>query len=383
MYNNRGYSCRVQSIESEKFVFDTKNNHFVPRSYLDKFTSDNLFKLLKSDKKIFSISNLSSECSKKHLYTVREKISDDLVNTFCQTMRLGELGVSITKQLKMFLNADFNDYLDIKILEDNLEAQKEIDRIISKLQIFVNESKTQEELFSLIYEEGFFNFINIINEDVTKIKDLLSLRVFEKKESLAYYLIKYQLVFGKFYSRLIAFHLDYPEKNEHVETLISGINKESDEKEPFLDVLMYLFIQHYRTNVFINSLKNMLIGLKEEEKRNFIFLSIHILSLYQAVECSSYDRKVCFIIKNETIKKFITSDNPSCFLNSKNSLTIIMPLNEEKMIVFSTKRSHFNKRKQSTYYVCNSEKFVNYINKIIFKNADKCVYGSKNMLQYI
>lgn len=362
-------------------MFDTKNNHYVPKSYLENFASGNLYKLLKSNKKIFPISNFTSECSKTHLYTVKEKISDNLVTIVCKILKLNDIGISIAKNLQMFLNGDFNNYLSITINEDNPEAQREIERIISNLQTFMHESKTQEELFSLFYEDGFFKFLNKIKNDISQIDNILTNNIIDKQECAAYYILKYETIYSKFYTKLLGQELQYENKDDDIKNLISQINKESIDNEYFNDILLYLFIQHYRTKSFIDSFKKTINENLEEEMRNFIFLALHILSLLQAIEYSMEPQKVCYIVENKTTSKFITSDNPSCFLYSNNALTIIMPLNENQIIIFSNKKSHVNKKTNIHYYTCNNTKFIDYINKITYKYADKCLYGEKLVLQ--
>jgi len=365
-------------------VFDTKNNHYVPKAYLENFSTDNLYKLVKKQSKIYYINNLSSECSKFNLYTTKKKISNNMVLLVAKIFKLNKLELNLLSQLQSFINGDFDELAEIVLNEDHLQAQAELNRVKKQLKVFKEDSKTQEELFTFIYEDGFYRFLENIKQDSSIINSLMTNNFPNKNECFAYFQLKFFAVWGKFYTILLGNATNFPDKENFLEQIKSDINKENNINESFFDLLLYLFIQHYRTNSMLKNFSSFLskTGITDKDLlNNFAFLCVHILSITQAIEYANYSNYTYYIIENKTNEAFITSDNPSCFLNSKNALTIIMPLSENLVAVYSNKLSHIKRNLNNKHKIITNEIIVRHINKIIFDKAMSCIYGRKQILE--
>ena len=66
---------------------NTANNHFVPQGYLKKFFDENhcIYKCdLENSSKIYEVTDIKKECCKRNLYTVKNKITYNEIEYFCQ-----------------------------------------------------------------------------------------------------------------------------------------------------------------------------------------------------------------------------------------------------------------------------------------------------------
>lgn len=139
-------------------MFDTKNNHYVPKAYLENFSTEDLHKLVKKQLKTYYVNNLSSECSKLNLYTTKKKISNNMVLLVAKIFKLNKLELNLLSQLQSYINGDFDELAEPVLNEDNPLVQKELNRIKAQLKVFITDSKTQEELLNLFMRRVFINF---------------------------------------------------------------------------------------------------------------------------------------------------------------------------------------------------------------------------------
>ena len=375
-------------------IFKTTKNHYVPRYYLEKFLlGEPLSKLIKDQNKIINFTNFSTECSKDHLYTVKNKISNELVSLFCEWQNLDESDVLLTN-IKDFLNGEFRKFFNI-IYKDDESIQAMIDKLQDPLDIKESWIKSQEELFTHLYEDGFNYFYNKIIDNIN-FSMLLEKNNMPKFEVQNYLYLKYYLVFYKFYISLFSRILEYPTKNDDIEVLKNNLKKiakdelkfDSDEDihETFYDIILYIFVQLFRTKSYIKKIKDDIKDryhvLSENEQNNLVFLYIHTIPLLKILNLM--EKETCLLIlKNDTQEEFITSDNPVCITNSKYGFCYFMSLNKNLAILFTNKVYYLRKSLKKHLYICRNKKVVKYINNKLYGNSDNCLYGSNDALQKI
>lgn len=379
-------------------MFDTKRNHYVPKSYLESFNKNSeLYVLLINKNKIYSVKKIKTENKQDNLYTIKEKIKKEIMQLCSFVIKANPLEHLILNYLYNFLNASFSKNININLKEYISDAQKEISKIQNEINLKDEILKTQEELFYPIYEYDFFTFLEKAEQNSNLLTNILNNPNYKYSyfDVEIYYFIKLFIIYSKIYSkRLITVLLDDIENDDEkikqeeeykqiYEQYIKFPEKNPDinSKDPVIDIVLYTINQYFRTTKYISKSINKITKLfiNEQDVNNLVFLCIHMKTVLYSAQLLSKDYTI-YLINNNTKKTFITSDSPSClYYNQNNDITIIMPFKSDLAIVISNKKSHIAKKRKGVFN-CENEKFISYINKIIIKHANFKVYGDKKSL---
>lgn len=364
-------------------MFNTTNNHYVPRSYLDRFNTNHpLYKYVKDIKKYFPIKDCKSECSRDNIYTLKKQVSQQIVQLLFLAYEPNEIETQYLTYIINFINGTFADFISVSI--ENKEAQEEINQVQSKVNWVKELIKTQEDIFTHVYENAFYNFLDNITDDINSASYLIKNDKDSYEEINAYFTFKVLSHLSKVYLKRLNNSLEYINHEEDVEKLLDNIKTETkDTLNPVFDLVSYIVMQNLRTLSSLQKLDKQTedIIADKDDRTNYIFLLIHLLALRITSNILSRDY-VIYLIKNNTNNAFITSDSPSCTMAVNNELTYILPINDTLLMVLSNKKNRLNNIKK-TVYDCNNHKFVKSINKIIFNHSYKCVYGEKLALEQL
>lgn len=362
---------------------NTKNNHYVPRFYLKNFLDDDnrIWKLDKTNLKIYHPYNLNAECSKKNLYTGKNKITKTDVDIII--IRLFELDKrkmqkTTLNHLVVFLNDEIGKLLNINYPKDpNIEK-----RLNDSLNNDLNNndiSRTQELLITELYENKFLpiyerilntnsiDFINQTIDDSIALYSCINITKFVYK----YLQIKFeQLTNSRFH-------------NKNIFTI---------KENTYFDLILYFFLQDLRTcNVIRNLQESLALSRLQEfvniNNENFSFLTISMLLITIAEKLFYINSPFKFILmKNETNINFVTSDCPcinvyASFIETRllqeHEIEFLFPLSQNLALLMTDK----------ICYTLNNIHIVKDIdmdvyNKTIIKTAQRYVYAnSRNLLE--
>lgn len=361
---------------------NTKNNHYVPKFYLKKFldTDQKIWKLDKTNSKIYHPNNLKTECSSKNLYTVKNKITSTEVDIIIRLFELDkkEMHRKTLKHLTIFLNDEI-----AKLLKVEYPIDKNIEKILNdSLNRDLNNStisRTQEILITELFENKFIpiyeqilntSSINFINQ---KINDSIALYACTNITKFVYKYLERkceQLINSKF-------------PNGSAFTVKTNI---------YFDLILYFFFQELRTEDVVKKLKESLVASKLQEhininSENFSFLTILMLLIRMSEKIFFINSPFKFVlIKNNTNLKFITSDCPcvniySSFIEDRllqeHEIEFLFPLSPNISLLMTDKICY-----TSDNIIITKEKDIDIYNKTIIKTAKRYVYAnSQNLLK--
>lgn len=285
---------------------NTKNNHYVPKFYLKQFLDidQKIWKLDKTNSKIYHPNNLKTECSSKNLYTVKNKITSTDVDIIVKLFELDkkEMHKKTLNYLVVFLNDEIGKLLKVKYSKDT-----NIEKIINdSLNNDLNNSdisRTQELLITELFENKFIPiYEQIIN---TGSIDFINQEI---NESIALYLC----------TNITKFVYKYLERKceQLVNSKFPNGSAFTIKTNIYFDLILYFFFQELRTDNVIKKLRESLVssGIQEYinvNNENFSFLTMAMLLIVMAEKMFYINTPFKFIlIKNNTNLKFITSDCP-------------------------------------------------------------------------
>lgn len=391
---------------------DTKNNHFVPQGYLKNFLNDKL-SLYKYDLdnalKSYEITNLKKECFCKNLYSAKNKITEKEIIFFCQLAGYNdEAEIEFCKKIADYINGNFSNFI-----EENCFSGIPFEyRTIFKnyLQEIVNEksiSRTQENIFTSVYENDFYNILDKIIE--TKSIDFIKSNANISKISLYLYVkleaFLHRSVFNIISKKLKEIYPDFPDTKE----LEDNLGKLKYNTNPYLDLIHYLVIQYFRTEKQINNLKNSLLYLKKHWKSqyedyqlpdylekfidlnedSFIFIFIHLKSIYLVESLISSQYKL-LLLKNKTEISFITSDSPCINIYASyidpfelqgDDFEIYFPISPTLALLYTNRIGYKNIK--NTEITLNDKKAILQFNASIKKLAKRYLYSNTNNILWI
>lgn len=271
---------------------------------------------------------------------------------------------------------------------------------------FVNDkfiSKSQENIFTTVYENDFFNILNQIIESEST--DFIKNDVDLSKISLYLY-VKLEAFLHT--SALKIIYLKMKEKHPSlpsIKNLEEEIKKLKYNTNMYLSLIHYLIIQYFRTEKQINNLKNSLLHLKEQWKEkfinnilpdyiekfiemneeSFIFIFLHLRSIYLVEFLISSGYKL-ILLKNNTETPFITSDSPSInifasyidpFELQGDDFEIYFPISPTLALLYTNRKGY--KDTEKTKIILNDKKTVLEFNKSIKKLAKRYLYSNKKV----
>ena len=362
----------------------TKNNHYVPRFYLKQFCDiDNkIWKLDKTNNNIYHPETLNSECSRKNLYTVKNKISKTEEDIIIKIFNLkNEMIIETLRHLVYFLNDEIGNLFSVKYSKDR-EIEKKINDILNKGLNNNGISRTQEILITELFEQRFIPIYEQIIR--TNSIDFIEQK-YDDEESLTFYscinITKFVYIYLKRKLECLA--------NAKIPNDIQTANITDNH---FYNFVLFILLQELRTYNVIKQLQEApaLSKLKQYidiNNENFSFLSMIMLLLTFTEKLFFKDTAFKFILlKNETDISFITSDCPcvniySSFIKDRllqeHEIEFLFPLSPNLSILVTDK----------TCYTTNNisivqEKDIDIYNKTIINTAHRYVYSnSKNVLQ--
>ena len=362
----------------------TKNNHYVPRFYLKQFCDiDNkIWKLDKTNNNIYHPETLNSECSRKNLYTVKNKISKTEEDIIIKIFNLkNEMIIETLRHLVYFLNDEIGNLFSVKYSK-NREIEKKINDILNKGLNNNGISRTQEILITELFEQRFIPIYEQIIR--TNSIDFIEQK-YDDEESLTFYscinITKFVYIYLKRKLECLA--------NAKIPNDIQTANITDNH---FYNFVLFILLQELRTYNVIKQLQEApaLSKLKQYidiNNENFSFLSMIMLLLTFTEKLFFKDTAFKFILlKNETDISFITSDCPcvniySSFIKDRllqeHEIEFLFPLSPNLSILVTDK----------TCYTTNNisivqEKDIDIYNKTIINTAHRYVYSnSNNVLQ--
>ncbi len=324
----------------------TINNHFIPQFYLKNFMDENKeLHIYEKQKNIYrKVKNLENTGSKKHLYSIKEKISDKDIEAFWILNPINEI---ILLKLKIFLNGDFPT-----------ELKNE------------NYSTTQEDLFCF-YENNFRKVYNHIlkNNDFPNFT--------ENYESPANFM----------FNNLNAF-LDrkfYEEKTETPEKKSSKKKTDIPENDYYY-FLHYIINQMLRVEYLYNINKKDEITKNISEKHNFssknlAALHAHLTSIKIMNTIMFKDLKL-LLIENKSKTPFITSDRPvsNTFMHKKTEeelsktkdLELYFPLSSNFAVLWTENPNY----KDTEKITIKKDIEINDFNQITLQNSNNLIFAN-------
>ena len=402
----------TRSFYYNKNMKHTKNNHFVPQGYLKKFFDENhcIYKCdLENSSKIYEVTDIKKECCKRNLYTVKNKITYNEIEYFCQIAGFNdEVEINFCKRICDYINGDYSNFISDICLSGIPKAYWPV--FMDYIKGFVNDkfiSKSQENIFTAVYENDFFNILNQIieSESIDFIKnnvDLskISLYLYVKLEGFLH-----TSALKIIYLKMKEEHPNLPSIKEYEEK----IKKLKYNTNMYLNLIHYLIIQYFRTEKQINNLKNSLLYLKKQWKEkfinialpdyiekfiemneeSFIFIFLHLRSIYLVEYLINSGYKL-ILLKNNTETPFITSDSPciNIFVSYINpfelqgdDFEIYFPISPTLALLYTNRKGYKNTEK--TKITLNDKKTILQFNKSIKKLAKRYLYSNQKSILVI
>lgn len=362
---------------------NTKNNHFVPQFYLKNFCNEDAY-IFKGDLikgKIYKTKDLKAECSKKNIYTVKEKITIEQFEFFCKLFNMEYLyDYEFAHILIKYLNDELADLFNVRI-KNNKEIEEKFNNEIKSRLNNPDYSRTQENLFTFIYEKGFQN----LYEKIIKDEDIGFIEQKNSKETISLYL--WVKISAFIYKQIIpktvnAFSdLNLKEKAREV------LEQDYIDFPPnaFYDLLHFMLIQYFRPEKMVTTLKN---GFNQVNinNDNLIFLLIHLKSIELSDVLIQENYKI-ILVRNTTNKDFIISDCPcsniyTTFVKdrhlNKDELELYLPLSPKLAFVCSNKICYSGLKNPKI--VLTKEHDVDKYNEVVLKHTHRFIYGNNKQL---
>ena len=360
---------------------NTKNNHYVPKFYLKNFFDSNkcIWKLDKKNNEIYSVNNLNSECSKKNLYTVKQKISPEDIKIALMVFKMEnrEMYVKTINYLSIFLNDEIGNLFLIKYPK-NKEIEFALNNSINKYLNNSDLSRTQEILFTEFYEKRFIETYNKIIE--TSSIDFLRQKI---EENISVYTCAN-------ITNFVYSYLNHKLNKIAQQKELSEFKPIKLEQHQYYDFILYFLMQSLRTERFLNEIQ----GTPQKSKldkhvninnRNFAFLCMNIM-LIILVKCLFYPKSPFrfILIKNKSNTDFITSDCPcsniyASFRTEKllleHEIEFLYPLSPKLALLMTYRECYI-----SNNIVVNKDKDIDIYNKTILKNANRFIYANSEDL---
>ena len=165
---------------------NTKKNHYVPRFYLKKFcdTDNRIWKLDKTNNNIYHPETLNSECSKKNLYTIKNKISEQEIDIIIKVFNLNENKIILETLMHLvyFLNDEIGNLFSVIYSKDR-KIEKQINNALNKGLNNNDISRTQEILITELFEQRFIP----IYEQIIQTNSIDFIEQKYDEETLAFY----------------------------------------------------------------------------------------------------------------------------------------------------------------------------------------------------
>lgn len=388
---------------------NTKNNHFVPQGYLKNFLNDklSLYKYdLDNSLKSYEITNLKKECSCKNLYSTKQKITYEEI---CFTCKLAgyndEVEIDFCKKICDYINGDFSSFIDNTCpIHIPLEYHKIFMTYIKGILDEKSISRSQENIFTSVYENGFYNILDKIIKSESI--DFLNNNVNSSSVSLYLY-VKLEAFLHKSAFKIINKKLKevYPNL-PNTKEIEENLGKLKFNTNLYVDLIHYLIIQYFRTEKQIDNLKNSLIHLKKYwesqyadyqlpdyvqkfiglNEDSFIFIFIHLKSIY-LVESLINSQYKLLLLNNDTEVPFITSDSPCIniyasyidpFELQENDFEIYFPISPTLALLYTNRTGY--KNIENTEITLNNKKMILQFNASIKKLAKRYLYSNINSL---
>lgn len=371
----------------------TKKNHYVPQLYLKAFKDNNgnIFVWSKSKNNIQLIRNLEKIAYTKNLYTIESKISENDKEVFKKMYKISPdnfMANIVLDYLVYFLNDELANIV-AKFESKSGEHNELVAEYEKKFRDSINEtiSRNQELLFGL-YENDF----NPLLQDILRTENISFSKT---EESLPMYFATKltAFVFEMFGRKISMLHAnDSPEIKAEFKSIVDKTREEFS-PNPYYDFTHYILTQYFRTPKVLRS--NLLFPELNAilQKHNIKFDSILILIIhYQLVALLHVlieDQYKLVLIKNKTNTPFITSDNPAVNTYAgvvknrafkENEFEIYFPLSPKLAILFSNQYINPNMQEDSNEAEIESEKQIEYWNKLIFDGSLSYVYSDSKAL---
>ncbi len=373
---------------------DTKENHYVPQFYLKSFfnPSNTIFYYDKLSPKIYSTTTLQKIAVKKNLYTIQDKISPADVQYFCDLFQINllpPLARQLLSCLICFLNDELKKLFSIQCKNDK-KLEEQLNNLLEHRLNAPNLSRNQELLFSF-YEEQF----QPIYHQIIKTENATFLQVQEKAPTsyLAYKIM--HRIFSYLGKKVAIVAKDYPQATP----LPAYTFENTLFNDKHLNCLHYIITQYFRIPLRLSSFSisqshqdtiTKRFGAPITEK-NIMFLMLHFQSLNVIDKLVSNNYRF-ILIKNQSKKAFITSDNPA--INPFNRISsakeplegfeIFFPLSPNLALLYTKYCLDKNFSPQTATITLKDASQVVYWNQLLFKEAERYVYAnSKETLQEV
>lgn len=374
---------------------NTKDSHYVPKFYLKNFVDKNLFlhKIdLERDNNYYFTDNLSSECEHKNIYLVRNKITD--IEISCYSLLLGNNNVierHFCGELAKMLNDELGKIFEISI-NSNLKIENEFNTFKDTILNNSDLSRKQESLYTYIE-----NDFQPIYETIIKNGNLSSFKHDVSENILLHLYVKMQKFIYQEAFDDIKFAL---RQLGSAEARIFKSKLSTITSNNYYSVLHYMLSQYFRTKKMIKTIgagislrktkieqhvRSSLPELQEYtlDENSIVYLFVHnqpILMLKKML----IDNYHLVLISNQSKIDFIISDNPCVNTYIKENKTkyendeleIYFPLTNKLALFFTKKEEFINQDKLIT----SDDNFVDTLNKVIRKNADRYIYGNSEKL---
>lgn len=362
---------------------NTKNNHYVPKFYLKEFcdTDNKIWKLDKSNNVIYHPASLNSECSKKNLYTIKNKITQNDIAIISKVFELDkrQIYAETLNYLVVFLNDEIGNLFSIKYQKNKIYEEL----INNSLNQGLNNSgisRTQEILISELFEQKFIPIYRQILE-----KNSIDFIKQEISSSLLMYTCKNLTKFVYLYLQR--------KMEELVNTKVpEELKKIKLDTNIYFDFVLYFIFQELRTNNVLTEIQKApaLSELKkyiDVNNENISFLGILMLLLLIIEKFFFKNTPFKFILfKNSTELEYVTSDAPcvniySLFVKGRllqdDEVEFFLPLSP-KLALLMTDKICYN----SNNIVISDEKNIDIFNKTIINSAQRYIYSnSKDTLR--
>lgn len=373
---------------------DTKENHYVPQFYLKSFfnPSNTIFYYDKLSPKIYSTTTLQKIAVKKNLYAIQDKISPADVQYFCDLFQINPLpplARQLLSCLICFLNDELKKLFSIQGKNDK-KLEEQLNNLLEHRLNTPNLSRNQELLFSF-YEEQF----QPIYHQIIKTENAAFLQVQEKAPTsyLAYKIM--HRIFSYLGKKVAIVAKDYPQATP----LPAYTFENTFFNDKHLNCLHYIITQYFRIPLRLSSFSisqshqdtiTKRFGAPITEK-NIMFLMLHFQSLNVIDKLVSNNYRF-ILIKNQSKKAFITSDNPA--INPFNRISsakeppegfeIFFPLSPNLALLYTKYCLDKNFSPQTATITLKDASQVVYWNQLLFKEAERYVYAnSKETLQEV
>lgn len=360
---------------------NTKNNHFVPQFYLKNFCDDNKF-VYKGDlakNNFYKVSDLRSECSRKNIYTVKEKISQKDFKLFCELFNMQHyLDNEFAHILIKYLNDEIADLF--LVTTKNKEIEKKFN---DELKARINNpdySRTQENLFTFIYENDFRD----LYEKILKEREISFISQTSSEQNINVYCwIK---ISAYIYKQIIPKTINaFKKLKADAFDNIPKIDYLNYQSNFYYDFLHFILIQYFRTEKIIESQKETFkkVNIKGD---NLIFLLIHLKTIELADILIKENYKI-ILVENISNKDFIISDCPCTNIYARfvkdrplenDEFELYVPLSS-KLAIICTKRDCYKTLTNSKIFL-SREKDIDMYNQVSISNAKRFIYGSNEDL---